>query len=134
MARTKAAQSNAVKKATESSRLQSRLQRQKEDLQSAGKDALAETPTQPDAASDQQAQAAPVADPASVKERRRPGRPANKVKHASLTLVPEADTVRRLRVYAAEHGCNMSDVLDVLVDLYLDDRLLAVLTERGKIK
>lgn len=60
-----------------------------------------------------------------VSKRRGKGRPANGVLRTALTLRPNNETVKRLRVYAAENGYGMSDVVDVLVELFLDSESLA---------
>lgn len=65
----------------------------------------------------------PAAKPA--KTGRRPGRPRREIERAAVTLRPNASTVNRLREYAAQGGYGMSDVVDVLVDLFLDSEVVA---------
>lgn len=67
-----------------------------------------------------------------VQRSRGRGRPSNGINRKSLTLRPNGETVKRLRAYALDNGYDMSDVLDVLVELYLEDDHVA---ERlGKMK
>lgn len=67
-----------------------------------------------------------------VSKRRGRGRPTNGVVRTALTLRPNSETVKRLRIYAAEGGYGMSDVVDVLVELFLDSESLA--EQLGKLK
>lgn len=60
-----------------------------------------------------------------VPKRRGRGRPSNGVVRTALTLRPNSETVKRLRVYAAENRYGMSDVVDILVELFLDSESLA---------
>lgn len=112
MARGEAAKSNALKPRGSTARMQDRLARQKDKL--ADQTETAE-PVEPAETS--------TTEPAQAPEtpRTRMGRPPSGREHAVLTLRPDADTVRRLRVYAAEHNLHMSDVFDALISLYLDN-------------
>lgn len=65
-------------------------------------------------------------------KRRGRGRPANEVGRTALTLRPNDETVKRLRVYAAENGYSMSDVVDVLVELFLNSECLVEQLAKSK--
>lgn len=76
------------------------------------------------------------ADPTDVpiQKRRGRGRPSNGIDRKSLTLRPNGETVKCLRMYASDNGYDMSDVVDVLVELFLKDERVAERLSKMKVR
>lgn len=49
------------------------------------------------------------------------GRPPGTEKRTAFTCRPLTETVKQMRMYAAEHGCTLSQIIDTLTELHLQD-------------